>query len=413
MLEWRTGKFRPALLGWAMLFAAPALCNPHSPDGPYRRRRRSRIAAALDLDRPSENSCAADACALRATELRPNAQEYGIWPRNSATLHAASIGADGRQIWETCSMKTLVLETTAPFQGLPELVAYDEGLFEQEGLRIEWADREKEVEKKTDINVISPKGLDPFSSHGKLLEQGQADMYNACEWGNYCRVQNTRTGSRQIGRRAIVTYAALAVRPDSPVYTAQQLAGRTVGVPFYFGTHYLALHLLEGFLPRADFNLCRAANGSRYRFDAMMRGEIEATTLTEPYATLAEKKGCRLVCEAFYHGTEVASDRVDATIYTAFNRAVREAVRRINAEKAAYLHYLLDYHIAKDPELGTLRPQHIRASRVVVCDPAPIPFDEMQRTYAWLKSWDMLEETASPLELVNVDVQQHAHVAAE
>ena len=31
-------------------------------------------------------------------------------------------------------MKKLVLETTAPFQGLPELVAYDEGLFAQEGL---------------------------------------------------------------------------------------------------------------------------------------------------------------------------------------------------------------------------------------------------------------------------------------
>ena len=155
-------------------------------------------------------------------------------------------------------MKTLVLETTAPFQGLPELVAYDEGLFEREGLRIEWADREKEVEKKTDINVISPKGLDPFSSHGKLLEQGQADMYNACEWGNYCRVQDTRTGSRQVGRRAIVTYAALAVRPDSPVYTAQQLAGRTVGVPFYFGTHYLALRGVGGvpvtYRIRVDFS---------------------------------------------------------------------------------------------------------------------------------------------------------------
>src|SRR5262245_53986543 len=248
MLEWKTGKFRPALLGWAMLFAAPALCNPHSPDGPYRRRRRSRIAAALDPDRSRENSCAADARASRATELRPNAQEYGIWPRNSATLHAASIGADDREIWETCSMKTLVLETTAPFQGLPELVAYDAALFEQAGLRIDCADRAQQVEKQPDINVISPKRRDPFHSHGQLPAQGQADMYSACEWGNYCRVQDTRTGSRQVGRRAIVTYAALAVRPDSPVYTAQQLAGRTVGVPFYFGTHYLALHLLEGFL---------------------------------------------------------------------------------------------------------------------------------------------------------------------
>ena len=35
-------------------------------------------------------------------------------------------------------MKRLVLESTAPFQGLPELVAYDEGLLEKEGLDIEW-----------------------------------------------------------------------------------------------------------------------------------------------------------------------------------------------------------------------------------------------------------------------------------
>src|SRR6185295_15514207 len=112
--------------------------------------------------------------------------------------------------------------------------------------------------------------------------------------------------------------------------------------------------------------LCRTSNGSRPRFDSMMRGEIEATTLTEPYVTLAEKQGCRLVCEAFYHGTEVASGRVDAETYGAFNRAVREAVKRINADKAKYLHYFIDYHKKKDPEIGRLTPQDLRASRVVV-----------------------------------------------
>jgi NitT/TauT family transport system substrate-binding protein len=309
-------------------------------------------------------------------------------------------------------MKKLVLETTAPFQGLPELVAYDEGLFEAEGLHIEWADREKGVEKKTETTVTSEKGLDPFSSHGRLLEQGKADMYNACEWGNYCRVQDTGVGSRQLGRRGIVTYAAIIVRPDSPVYTAQQLANRNVGVPFYFGTHYLALHLLEGFLPRELIKVCKAPNGSRYRFDSMMRGELEATTLTEPYITLAEKKGCRTICSAFYHGTEVASDRVDAETYGAFNRAVRKAVARINANKKAYLHYFIDYHKAKDPEIGTLKPEDIRESRIVVCDPAPIPIEEMQRTTEWLKSWGMLEQTESPLELVNMQVQSKAHLAA-
>src|SRR4026209_2075327 len=157
-------------------------------------------------------------------------------------------------------MKKLVLETTAPFQGLPELVADAEGLFEREGLQIEWVEREA-ADKSTDVSVNSPKGLNPFSSHGQMLEQGKADMYNACEWGNYCRVQETQVGSRQVGRRGIVSYAAIAVRPDPPVSPGQRLAGRPVGVPFYFGTYYLALHLLEGFMKREDIKLCRTSNG--------------------------------------------------------------------------------------------------------------------------------------------------------
>src|SRR5262247_966287 len=308
-------------------------------------------------------------------------------------------------------MKKLVLETTSPFQGLAELVAYDEGLFAKEGLEIEWADRDEAGVKTVDTSLRDVKGSDPFGSHGSLLEQGKADMYNACEWGNYCRAGATAVGSRQVGRRAIVTYAAIVVRPDSPVYTPQQLAGRTVGVPFYAGTHYLALHLLEGFLPRELINVCRAPNGSRNRFNLMMKGELEATTLTEPYITLADKKGCRTICSAFYHGTEVASDRVDADTYAAFNRAVREAVRRINADKRSYLHYFIDYHAKSDPEIAALSVDNLRESRLVVCDPAPIPLDEMQRTYDWLKSLGMLEQTASPLDLVNIQVQEHAHQA--
>src|SRR5688500_11606811 len=96
-------------------------------------------------------------------------------------------------------MKTLILETTAPFQGLPELVAYDEGLFEKEGVKVQWADRKVRENRQTRTEIESPKGLDPFSSHGALFEKGAADMYNACEWGNMCRVQDTRVGSRQVG----------------------------------------------------------------------------------------------------------------------------------------------------------------------------------------------------------------------
>jgi NitT/TauT family transport system substrate-binding protein len=310
-------------------------------------------------------------------------------------------------------MKKLALETTAPFQGLPELVAYDEGLFAKEGLEIEWVDREQGVDKKLRLDITDPRKVNPFASHGRMFEQGKADMYNACEWGNYCRVQDTSKGSRQLGRRAIVAYSAMVVAPDSPVYTPQQLANRVIGVPFYFGTHYIALHMLEGFIPRDMIKLCSAPNGSRYRLNALLNGEVDAVTLTEPHVSLAEKKGCRIVCSAFFHGTEVASDRLDADTYSAFNRAVREAVKRINANKKAYLHYFIDYHGKKDPEIAALKVEDLRESRLVVCDPAPIPLDEMQRTYDWLKSWGMLEEAASPLQLVNMDVQRYAHQAAE
>ena len=68
---------------------------------------------------------------------------------------------------------------------------------------------------------------------------------------------------------------------------------------------------------------------SPIRFNFMMKREVEATTLKELYVTLTEKKGWRTICSAFYHGTGVASDKVDTETYKAFNRAVYEAVRRI------------------------------------------------------------------------------------
>ena len=64
-----------------------------------------------------------------------------------------------------------------------------------------------------------------------------------------------------------------------------------------------------------------------------------------------------------------------------------------------------------DPEIGTLRPQDLREGRLVVVDPAPIPADELRRTYEWVKSWGMLENTQSPLQLVNINLQANAHAA--
>ena len=199
--------------------------------------------------------------------------------------------------------------------------------------------------------------------------------------------------SRQLGRRSIVTFAAIVVRPDSPVYTPQQLANRKVGVPFYFGTHYLALHMLEGFLARDQIVVCSVPHGSRFRFDLLMKGEIEGTTLTEPYVTLAEKKGCRVICSAFYHGTQVGTDKIDPETMRAYNRAVPKRCGASTPTSAAYLHYFIDYHKASDPEIGTLKRRRTARSRLVVVRAVA---DPARRIAAHLRLGEKLGHAGAP-----------------
>jgi NitT/TauT family transport system substrate-binding protein len=278
----------------------------------------------------------------------------------------------------TETMKKMRLETTSPFQGLAELVADDEGLFAEEGIEIEWVKRANSP-RQVDPKITTPDGLSAFASHGEAFEKGGADMYNACEWGNYRRVQDTEAKGRQLGRRSIMVWAGIVVAPESDVYSPQQLAGKMVAVPYYFGTHYLTYQMLEGFLPR-DL----------------------------PYLTLAEKQGCRIIIEGMYHGTEVASDDIDADTYAAFNRAVKKAVRLINSDKRRFMQYFIDRHKGQHPGIDTLTVDDFRLSRLQMVDPAPIPEDELQRTYDWMRSWGMIDEL-SPDVLVDVHRQQVAH----
>ena len=56
------------------------------------------------------------------------------------------------------------------------------------------------------------------------------------------------------------------------------------------------------------------------RFDAMMKGEVEATTLPEPYVTLAEKNGWFLRATLEYHTSVLDHSTV--------NGLLREATRK-------------------------------------------------------------------------------------
>ena len=299
----------------------------------------------------------------------------------------------------------LVLETTMPFQGLPELVAFNEGLFAAEGLEVEWAPRDRTTPKETDRSITNPNQVSSLLAHGSAAEESRASMYNACEWGNYRRSQDNRVGARQVGRRGIVAYGALVVRGDSDIYTPQQLANRLIGLPYHAGTHYLAIQMLEGFLRPEEIKTCLAPNGAGLRYDSLLAGEVDATTLTEPYISLAEREGCRVILLAPYHGTQVATEAVDEQVYLAFNRAIGAAVKRIAADKRTYLQYFIDYHRA-DPRIAALSVDDLNPSRLQVVEPAPIPSDELDRTHDWMVRWNLLEASTSAEALVNEGLQR-------
>ena len=137
----------------------------------------------------------------------------------------------------------------------------------------------------------------------------------------------------------MIVCAALVVPPDSSVYVPQELANRKVGLDYGNGTAYAGLQMLEGAVPREAITTCAAVTHPGERYAAMMRGEFDATVLQEPWITVAEKAGCRLVSTTFFHGTWVAGPDLDPALYAAFLRGVIRAVRRIKADKRRYVSY--------------------------------------------------------------------------
>ena len=63
-------------------------------------------------------------------------------------------------------------------------------------------------------------------------------------------------------------------------------------------------------------------------------------------------------------------------------------------------------------DLRTLTIDDLRESRIFVVDPAPIPAEELQRTFDWMKSWGFLEDVCEAEQLVNMNVQSRGNERA-
>ena len=210
----------------------------------------------------------------------------------------------------------------------------------------------------------------------------------------------------------MIVCAALVVPPDSNVYVPQELAHRKVGLDYGNGTAYAGLQMLEGAIPREAITTCAAVIYPGDRYAAMLRGEFDATVLQEPWITVAEKAGCRLVSTTFFHGTWVAGADLDPALYAAFLRGVTAAVRRIKADKRRYVKYFKEGWAAADPTVQALTADDFNLGRIQLREPTPIPEDEARWAWDWMASWGVLQGEFDAATQINGKVQREAHALA-
>ena len=74
-------------------------------------------------------------------------------------------------------------------------------------------------------------------NYQKAWEKGECDVYRACEWGQIRRTYDSKRKGPIAGKRPAMIFQAVFVRPDSPLNTPIQLAGKTIGVQFHQGSH--------------------------------------------------------------------------------------------------------------------------------------------------------------------------------
>ena len=296
--------------------------------------------------------------------------------------------------------KTRVELNNAVFS-LPDIVAKAEGYFEQEGLDVELVLPES---RKAMLAAAGPRAAEHTAIQSFLwhegIEKGEFCVYHACEWGQMRRTQDTRAGAKVITKRAAVSTQAIVVRGDSPCHVPQDLANVEVAVNFHAGSHYITLGMLSGFMSREEVRTVHVGIPNQ-RFKALLDGSIRAAAVMEPWISAAEKLGCKVICESFYNGLEVADPSVDAEVFTALHRAQIRAVDRINADIRPWLHHLT----AEVPaDIVKLEPADLHLPRLRYSYPEPYSQAEFNRTYEFMVSWGLINPESTYDKLVDARV---------
>ena len=279
-------------------------------------------------------------------------------------------------------LKPVRVSTMNAVHDLAVLVARDEGLFRDAGLDVEVLGTPGTAQVNADRQALREVIFDRTME--ALYNTGEVDQYRMCEWGVMKRtVEAMQCGQRPakiVALGAAMSKMAIITAPHSRIYEPEQLKDTPVAVSPFNGSHFTTLKMLEGFVNKEHILVVNAGT-MQERLEAVRRGDVAAGNFMEPWISIAQKQGFRILMESHSTRSEAASDDLDGPTLAAMFRAEARAAEMINTNPARYAHYLL-----KEAQ-GLLAPHELETWRLLYGPPMPYTPERFAATYAWMLSY--------------------------
>ncbi len=274
---------------------------------------------------------------------------------------------------------------------LPLLVARDEGFFRDEGLDVEIITTPGTGQRHSDHQALRANIFERTME--ALYEQGKCDQFRMCEWGIMKRAveSNVQSGHRPakiVALGSAMSSFALVASPKGGIYEPEQLKDKPIAVSPFNGSHFTMLKMMEGFLKREQIKWVNAGTHHE-RLDALSKGEVAAASLMEPWISVAEKRGYRVIIESHSTRSEAAGDELDGPTLAKMFRAEAEAAEAIENDPGRYAHYLLE------EAGGLLEAKDLRLSRILNAAPEPYTRERFDHTYQWTLGWGLVASGAT------------------
>jgi len=267
---------------------------------------------------------------------------------------------------------------------LPVLVARDRGFFKDEGLDIEFVTTPGMAQVTTSHSVKFDSVFDrPLDS---VYNQGGIDQYRMCEWGIMKRaVEADCQGLRSrkiVALGASMSMFAIVVGRDSNYYEPEMLKDKEIAVTPNNGSEFTTLKMMEGFLEPQHVKRTNVGPMLK-RLEAVRDGKVAAASVMEPWITVAQKWGMRILIESHSTRSEAAGDDLDGKTLAAMFRAQARAVKEIEKDPTPYIHYFVN------ETGGLLEPGEFQAWRLLHAPPQPYTRERFEDTYNWTVKWGM------------------------